>query len=313
MSTTPSYPAPPEQPERPVAASLASGDGAGGGSGDSPAARAIPNWPGWTAPAALLAGFAGALVLGLVIAAIGALFGASVSSDHTSPSVSIASVIAQDACLIAAALVFARMVTFPCPRQFGLNRPASIPTAAALVVGGYLVFIVVSYVWLTAIGQSGAKDTITEDLGAKDSTIALILVTFVVTVCAPLAEEFLFRGYFFGALRSNGFWFAAGFTGIAFGIVHVFGSPIAFIVPLALLGGGLCFIREKTASLYPGMALHCLNNSLAMASSEHWSWEVPVVLIGAPLFIISFIWLGLRVWPAPRPAAGPVSATAPTG
>jgi membrane protease YdiL (CAAX protease family) len=313
MSTTPSYPAPPEQPERPLSATPAGGDGLLGGSGDSPAARAIPNWPGWSAPAALIAGFLGALILGLVIALIGAAFGASISDGHTSPSVSIASVIAQDACLIAAALLFARMVTFPRPSHFGLTRPLSLPLAAAFVVGGYLVFIVVSYVWLTVIGQSGAKDTITEDLGAKDSTVALVFVTFVVTVCAPLAEEFLFRGYFFGALRSNGFWFAAGFTGLAFGIVHVFGSPIAFIVPLALLGGGLCFIREKTASLYPGIALHCLNNSLAMASSEHWSWEVPVVLIGAPLCIISFIWLGLRVWPAPRPQAGPVSATAPTG
>jgi membrane protease YdiL (CAAX protease family) len=313
MSTTPSYPAPPEQPERPVAAAPAGEPGTLGGSGDSPAARAIPNWPGWSAPAALVGGFAGALILGLVIALIGAAFGASISDGHTSPAVSIASVIAQDACLIAAALLFARMVTYPRPRQFGLNRPLSLPMAAALVVGGYLVFIVISYMWLTAIGQSGAKDTITEDLGAKDSTVALVFVTFVVTVCAPLAEEFLFRGYFFGALRSNGFWFAAGFTGLAFGIVHVFGSPIAFIVPLALLGAGLCFIREKTASLYPGIALHCLNNSLAMASSEHWSWQVPVVLIGAPLCIILFVWLGLRAWPAPRVAAGPVSAPAPTG
>jgi membrane protease YdiL (CAAX protease family) len=204
-------------------------------------------------------------------------------------------------------------VTFPRPRQFGLNKPRSLPQAIALVVGGYLVFIVISYLWLTAIGQSGTKDTITEDLGAKDSTIALVFVTFVVTVCAPLAEEFLFRGYFFGALRSNGFWFAAFFTGLAFGVVHVFGSPIAFIVPLALLGMGLCFIREKTASLYPGIALHCLNNSLAMASSEHWSWEIPVVLIGAPALIACFVWLGLRAWPQPRPAPGPVSVAAPTG
>jgi membrane protease YdiL (CAAX protease family) len=314
MSTTPadgpsSYPAPPEQPERPsVGPPGATGSG---GSGDSPAARAIPSWPGWSAPAALLAGFAGALVLGLVIALIGALFGADL--DHAPASVSIASVVAQDVCLIGAALLFARAVTFPRPRQFGLNRPRSLPQAAALVVGGYLVFIVISYLWLTAIGQSGAKDTITEDLGAKDSTIALVFVTFVVTVCAPLAEEFLFRGYFFGALRSNGFWFAAFFTGLAFGTVHVFGSPIAFIVPLALLGMGLCLIREKTASLYPGIALHCLNNSLAMASSEHWSWEVPVVLIGAPALIATFIWLGLRAWPEPGARTAPVSAAAPTG
>jgi membrane protease YdiL (CAAX protease family) len=183
------------------------------------------------------------------------------------------------------------------------------------VVGGYLVFVVTSYLWLAIIGEPDAKDSITEDLGAQDSTVALIAVTFVVTVCAPLAEEFFFRGYFFGALRSNGFWPAALLTGLAFGLVHVFGSPIAFIVPLALLGVALCFIRERTGSLYPGIALHCINNSVAMASSEHWSWQVPVVLVLAPACIALLIWLGLRLWPDPR-SSGPAQLAAiqaPTG
>jgi membrane protease YdiL (CAAX protease family) len=288
------HPAPPELPERP----------AQGG--------AIPPWPAWTAPAALLAGFAAALVSGLVIGVIGAIFGADL--QHPPAAVTIASVIAQDICLIGAALVFARIVAPPRPAAFGL-RPTPVARAAAYVVGGYLVFIIASFVWLSIIGQPDAKDTITEDLGAKDSTVALIFVTFVVTVCAPLAEEFFFRGYFFGALRSHGFWFAAGFTGLAFGVVHVFGSPIAFIVPLALLGAGLCFIREKTGSLYPGIALHCINNSVAMSSSEHWSWQVPVVLVLAPACIALFIWLGLRFWPEARtPAAGRwMTPSAPTG
>ncbi|HEY6760923.1 MAG TPA: type II CAAX endopeptidase family protein [Baekduia sp.] len=284
------HPAPPERPERPRVPSI------------------IPPWPAWTAPAALIAGFAGAIVAGLVIGIIGAIFGASL--DDPPAAVSIASVIAQDICLIGAALLFASRVAPPRPEQFGLRRPA-ILRALALVVGGYLVFIVLSYVWLELIGQSGAKDTITQSLGAKDSTVALIAVTFVVTVCAPLAEEFFFRGYFFGALRSHGFWFAGGFTGLAFGIVHVFGSPIAFIVPLAALGFGLCFIREKTGSLYPGIALHCLNNSIAMSSSEHWSWQVPVVLVLAPTCIALFVWLGLRYWPAAT--RWPTGAVAPTG
>jgi membrane protease YdiL (CAAX protease family) len=291
------HPAPPQHPERPQRVST------------------IPPWPAWSAPAALIAGFAGALVAGLVIGLIGAIFGADLSNPP--PAVTIASVIAQDICLFGAALAFARMVAPPRPSQFGLV-PVSLKKAVPYVVGGYLLFIIASFLWLSIIGQPDAKDTITEDLGAKDSTIALIFVTFVVTVCAPLAEEFMFRGYFFGALRSNGFWFAALFTGLAFGIVHVFGSPIAFIVPLALLGTGLCFVREKTGSLYPGIALHCLNNSLAMASSEHWSWQIPIVLIGAPACIALLVWLGLRFWPDPD-ATGPhapghlVSPAAPTG
>jgi membrane protease YdiL (CAAX protease family) len=299
MSTIPAaggHPPPPDLPERPD---------------PGPARGGIPAWPGWTAPAALLAGFAAALVAGLIIALVAVPFGADLSDPP--PSVSILSVIAQDACLIGAALLFARMVTWPRPPQFGLNATPAL-RAVAFVVGGYLLFIVASFLWLALIGQPDAKDTITEDLGAKDSTVALVAVTFVVTVCAPLAEEFFFRGYFFGALRSNGFWPAALLTGLAFGIVHVFGSPIAFIVPLALLGSALCFIREKTASLYPGIGLHCLNNSVAMSSSEHWSWQVPLVLVLAPLCIFLLVRLGLRVWPRPRGGdRAALTAGAPSG
>jgi membrane protease YdiL (CAAX protease family) len=291
MTTVPAadeHPAPPEHPERP---------------GSPPAPGLIPAWPGWTAPAALLAGFAAALVAALLIGAVGAIFGADIADPP--PSVSILSTIAQDGCLIAAALFFARIVAPPRPAQFGL-RPAPLRRSVFYVIGGYVAFLVFSLLWLTVIGQPDAKDSITDELGAKDSTVALIAVTFVVTVCAPLAEEFFFRGYFFGALRKNGFWFAALFTGLAFGIVHVFGSPIAFIVPLALLGAALCFIREKTGSLYPGIALHCINNSVAMSSSEHWSWQVPVVLVLAPAAIVALIWLGLRLWPdAPGTAHAP--------
>jgi membrane protease YdiL (CAAX protease family) len=283
MTTAPAadaHPAPPEHPERP---------------GSSPPVGLIPSWPGWTAPAALLAGFAAALVAALFLGAGGAVFGADIADPPA--SISILSTIAQDGCLIAAALFFARITSAPRPEQFGL-RPAPLKRSALYVIGGYVLFLVFSLLWLVIIGQPDAQDTITESLGAKDSTVALIAVTFVVTVCAPLAEEFFFRGYFFGALRKNGFWFAALFTGLAFGTVHVFGSPIAFIIPLAALGAALCFIREKTGSLYPCIALHCINNSVAMSGSEHWSWQVPVVLVLSPAAIAALIWVGLRLWPA---------------
>jgi uncharacterized protein len=288
------HPSPPEHPERP--------DGAPG-RGTLP-----PPWPPWTAPAALLAGFAAAIVAALLLGGIGAIFVGSI--NHTPASISILAVVVQDACLIGAALFFARLTTVPRPEQFGL-RPAPFWRAVGLIVGGYLVFVVASYVWLQVIGQPNAKDTITEDLGAGHSTVALIAVTFVVTVCAPLAEEFFFRGYFYGALRRMGVLPAAALTGLAFGTVHVFGSPIAFIVPLALLGMGLALLREYTGSLYPGIALHCINNAVAMSSSQGWSWQVPIVLIAAPATIALLITLGLRVWPSGPPAASGPAATAP--
>jgi membrane protease YdiL (CAAX protease family) len=296
------HPAPPDHPELPA--------------GVAPAGDAWPPaWPGWSAPAALLAGFAGALVVGLVISLVGLILGAK--SGSTPAAVSILSVIGQDACLVGAALLFARMSAAPRPWQFGL-RPTSFWRALGYVVAGYLIFIVASYVWLQLIGQTNTKDTITQDLGAGGSTIALIAVTFVVTVCAPLAEEFFFRGYFFGALRSMGLWPAVVMTGFTFGLVHVFGSPIAFIVPLALLGMGLCLLREYTGSLYPGIVLHCVNNAMAMSSSQHWSWQIPLVLVGSLAAIALIIRVGLKVWnavdaarpSAPPPAPAPVAPTA---
>lgn len=287
MSSVPApfgHPAPPEHPERP-----------GEPAPEGAAAGPIPPWPGWSAPAALLAAFAGALVCGLGIAIVGAIFGADL--DDAPASVTILSTIAQDGCFIAAALLFARMVAIPRLEQFGLVPPRSIKLALGYVVAGYVAFIAVSAAWLAIIGQTDTKDTIIEDLGAGDSTIALIGVTFIVCVCAPLAEELLFRGYFFGALRSNGFWTAAILTGLAFGLVHVLGSPIAFILPLAVLGAALCFIRERTGSIFPCMALHCVNNTLALGSNQGWGWQIPVALLASLAAVAGLAWLLIRFWP----------------
>jgi membrane protease YdiL (CAAX protease family) len=281
MTTVPAapHPSPPERPELP--------EGAG-------ARRLPPAWPAWTAPAALLAGFAGATVAAILVGVVGGAFGGSLTDPP--PAVSIVAIVGQDVCLIGAALLFARMVARPEPWQFGLQPPKSIRAAIGYIVAGYLGFILFSYLWLVAIGQPDTQDTIAKDLGADSSTVALIAVTIVVTVCAPLAEEFLFRGYFFGALRRKGLWFAALFTGLAFGLVHVFGSPIAFIVPLALLGTLLCLLRERTGSLYPGIALHCINNAAAMSSSEHWDWQVPVVMFGSLGAIAVLVRLAVGAW-----------------
>jgi membrane protease YdiL (CAAX protease family) len=61
-------------------------------------------------------------------------------------------------------------------------------------------------------------------------------------------------------------------------------------------------LRERTGSLYPGIALHCLNNSLAFGVSQHWGWEIPV-LFSCSLGLIALVGLTVRArWtPAPTP------------
>ena len=54
-------------------------------------------------------------------------------------------------------------------------------------------------------------------------------------------------------------------TGLLFGGVHAGSAPALDLVPLAALGFGLCLLYRYTGSLYPCIAAHSLNNSLAFA------------------------------------------------
>ena len=266
--------------------------------------RARPDstgWKPWTAWAALVAAFAGALVGALVIGAIGSAAGSSFTDP--SPAVSISATIVQDLSFIGAALLFAGIASRPLPEQFGL-RPTRFWPAVGWIAAAFAAFYVFTLVWVSILGVSPDDTKLPDELGVKDSTFALLAVAFLVSVVAPIAEEFFFRGFFFGALRNwKGPWPAAVLTGLVFGAIHVGSAEAAFLLPLAFFGFTLCLLRERTGSLYPGIALHCMNNSLAFGVSQHWGWEIPV-LFACALSLISLVALAVRArWtPAPAPA-----------
>jgi membrane protease YdiL (CAAX protease family) len=256
--------------------------------------RRVPPWKPWSSALALIAGLGGALAGGLVVYGIAIIAGASL--DDPPPAVDISATLLQDVAFVASAIVFASMVARPRPWHFGL-RPTRIWPALGYVVGGYLIFLAAAAAWSAALNLHETDDVV-EQLGADESAIALVAVTILVCVVAPMAEEFFFRGYFFGALRNwRGVWPAAVITGLVFGGIHVGSAPIGFLVPLAFFGLILCLIYHWTRSLYPCMALHCVNNSIAFGVGEHWGWEIPVVMV-ASLAVISGAMLTVRRnWP----------------
>jgi hypothetical protein len=107
-----------------------------------------------------------------------------------------------------------------------------------------------------------------------------------VCLIAPVAEEFFFRGFVFGVLRrwrivvagrQLGPWVAAVITGILFGLAHSGSASPRYLVPLGFLGFVLCLVRWRTGSLYPCIALHAFNNSLALGVGQ-LSWTAPEVV-----------------------------------
>jgi membrane protease YdiL (CAAX protease family) len=272
---------PPRAPERPE----------GLGPPPEPSESAGPRWAPWSAPAALVTGFAVAIFGALLIGAISAAFGAKL--DKPPPSVNILATVVQDLALIGAALFFASRESRPAPWHFGL-RGTPLWRAVGWLVATWVTFFIFSAIWVAALGIK-EKDKLPSELGADKSTIALAAVAVLVTVIAPIAEEIFFRGYFFVALRNwRGFWPAAILTALVFGGIHAGSSPAGFLVPLALFGFGLCWLYQRTGSLYPCIALHALNNSLAFGVTQGWGWQIPLLMLGSNAAIFSILVLVTR-------------------
>ncbi len=270
----PAHPAPPDPPELP--AGVIPSDGR-------------PAWKPSSAWLALVASLAFAVVVGgLVAAAITAAVGGDL--EDAPPAALISSTFLQDIGFIAVPLFFAAMVARPRPWQFGLRRTRLGP-AAGWIAATYLAFLVFSAVYVSVFGVEAEED-LPQDLGVEESDVALVASALLICVMAPVAEEFLFRGFMFPALRRwRGLWPAAIIVGSLFGLIHVAGSPIEFIPLLMFFGIALCLLYARTKSLYPCIALHALNNSVAFSTSLDWTWELGILLgaVAAVLVLLALL------------------------
>jgi membrane protease YdiL (CAAX protease family) len=77
--------------------------------------------------------------------------------------------------------------------------------------------------------------------------------------------------------------------------VHAGSAPALDLVPLAGLGFGLCLLYRYSGSLYPCIAAHSLNNSLAFASLEGWGWQTPVLMVSALAAIAALVLAAKRI------------------
>ena len=254
-----------------------------------------PPWPVWTAPAAVTLGLALGVFGSIVVGAAGSAGGSSLS--HPTPAVSLISDVVFDLGFVGAAMYFAAMRGRPRPADFGFRRVSPRLGVGAVLVAG-IGYYVLTYVYGSLFKLRGS-DKLPSELGVSKSTAALVGAAVFVCVIAPMAEELFFRGFFFGALRrwriviagrNIGTWVAAVVTGILFGLAHTGSASSQFLIPLGFLGFVLCLVRWKTKSLYPCMALHSINNSLALGVNQlNWNGAEVLALVAGSLLVIGTI------------------------
>ena len=97
---------------------------------------------------------------------------------------------------------------------------------------------------------------------AGEGWLDLLWLVFLIGIVPAVCEEMLFRGAILSGLRPRlGPWFSIVAVGLLFGLFHL---SIYRIVPTALLGMVLTYVAVRSGSIFPGMLLHALNNSLAV-------------------------------------------------
>lgn len=264
-----------------------------------------PRWPAWYGPAAFVAALAAGFVLSAIVGlVIGVLGGFSDDGlDGTSPLVTIVGTLVVDAILVAAAILFASFKLRPRAWHFGLRRTRFWPALGWSVLA-MVAFYVFAAAYSVLLGPQ-PEQSVTEDLGLQERTLYLVLGGMLVVVVAPIAEELFFRGFFYRALRTSlPVWSAALIDGAVFGAIHFTGTDSLALLPvLGLLGVLFCLVYERTGSLYPVIALHAFNNTIAFGAQtgSGAAWAVGLGLgltvIVACVLTPRFVW---RAAPAAR-------------
>ena len=146
---------------------------------------------------------------------------------------------------------------------FALRRPRSVRISLGLVVG---VFLVVNAVGLALdpVLHAGEEQGLTPSGWQAGHAAAFAANMIAFGFFGPLVEELTFRGLGYGLLQRWGQWLAIGVTGVAFGVWH---GLVEALPVLTLFGVLLAYVRARTGSLYPCIALHSVFNVVALVAA----------------------------------------------
>ena len=249
--------------------------------------------PWWAPVVAMIGAFAAATIAFVAIYAIVEAAGESVDPDDPQAYVIIPATFLQDLALVVLAWVMARAwVSDLRPAAFGLARTRLWP-AVGWTTLLYASFWLLAAILLLIVGQPEDQELVT-DLKEEDSIVVLVSFAILVTVAAPLVEEFFFRGFLFGVLRARmNVGLAAVIGGVVFGFIHLPGSPIEGVLILCVLGIGLCLLYWRTASLLPCFALHAIHNSISFGATKSLPWWAFLAVIVGSVAVVLAIGLAL--------------------
>lgn len=161
-----------------------------------------------------------------------------------------------------------RAITFA---SIGLNRVK--PSHLVHAVLGFLAYLFIYIVSVSVAKALIPSLDITQEqqIGFDKTTSGLSLIPIFVSlvVLPPLVEEIMTRGFIFTSLRKQGvrFVLAAIITSVLFAAAHLNGAKEGLLwiaaIDTFILSMVMCYVREKSQSLWPSIGMHAIKNGLA--------------------------------------------------
>ena len=232
------------------------------------------------------------------------------SSGITTKGIAFVMIVSQIGLFLLLPIVIAWYLKVKFQTTFQWRIPTIRAVAGAVLTGCGACFIALqmhaiqSHFW-PAVDLSAFEKPLTK---LAETTWGLIFLVFLIGVLPAVCEEHFFRGFLQQGIAGKKKWAALIAVGVIFGAFHLplFRQPIVMV-----FGVVLAFIAYETRSIWPGIIVHFLFNSLMIfvpnmiSSGEKQSpgellpnvplqWLIPAVIVFA---------IGLLLVRRPRAAA----------
>ncbi|MEX2046774.1 MAG: type II CAAX endopeptidase family protein [Chloroflexota bacterium] len=146
---------------------------------------------------------------------------------------------------------------------FALRRPVSWPSAWRIAGAVLAATYAASFVSEIVIGH-GAREQAVPQFWDPTRADVFIANAIAIALFVPIVEEAACRGLGFRLLEAYGQRVAIAGTAIAFALAH---GAVVDLPWVLVTGVGLGYLRSRTASLYPCVALHAIVNGVAVLAS----------------------------------------------
>lgn len=178
--------------------------------------------------------------------------------------------------VVAEALTFAGIWWFVHRRRSSLRaigfkspRLKDVGLAVGGIVVYYITLVVIVKIVQALVPALNLNQD--QDTGFQVTTDGMkLLMTFVsLVILPPLVEETVFRGFVFSGLRAKlPFVGTALITSVLFGAAHLqqaSGQPLLWLAAIDTftLSMFMCYLRERTGSIWPGIFMHATKNGIA--------------------------------------------------